>query len=130
MTNLKDRLNDYLDYLESGLSIIVLIGVVIYFANSLGTLTGLDWSSIDTFYFFVNYILALVVGIELAKLMITHDVFAITNLLTFVVARKMLKPDLGANEILWGVLSFSILFGLNYVGKSVIKNKQALKSNN
>lgn len=123
--NIKEKLSASLDFLESGMSILVLFGLIMYLVNSFGSLRGLDWANIETFYFFINYILALVVGIELAKLMITHDIFAITNLLTFVVARKLLKPDLGALEILLGILAFALLFVLNYFGKYII-NKTSI----
>lgn len=131
---IKHQLNHYLDILESLLSIIVLIGVGAFLLGSLETFAKVNWSSIDTFYTFVNYILALVVGIELAKLMITHDVFAITNLLAFVVARKMLAPDTYAIDILWGVISFGILFVISLYGKdheldikNVLKQKPTKK---
>lgn len=125
---MKEKLNYYLNFLESLLAIVVLFGVGAYFVNSFTTINTLDWASIDSFYFFVNYVLALVVGIELAKLMITHDVYAITALLTFVVARKMLKPDLSSQEIFWGVVSFAILFCLNHWGTRLLKEKNQTKS--
>ncbi|MCA9750289.1 MAG: hypothetical protein KC414_14360, partial [Romboutsia sp.] len=87
--NIKETLSKYLDLMESGLSILVIFGLISYLVNSIEALYIFDWSDIETFYYFINYILALVVGIELAKLMITHDIFAITNLLTFVVAKKL-----------------------------------------
>lgn len=115
---MKKSINNVLDIFESLLSVVVVIGVVLFAVQSLNTFWSWDWGSINTFYSFINYLLAIVVGIEFAKLLITHDIYSIATLLNFVVARKLLTPDLTAIEMLYGIIAFAILFVLNIVGKS------------
>jgi hypothetical protein len=44
-----------------------------------------------------------VIAIELVRTLVTHDLRAILELLAFVVARKMLKPDLNVIDIVLSV---------------------------
>jgi len=39
-------------------------------------------------------VLLLVIGLELVRMLVTHSLSAVLELLAFVIARKMLKPDL------------------------------------
>ena len=43
---------------------------------------------------------------ELIRTLLTHDLVAILELLAFVVARRMLKPELATLDILLGVVAF------------------------
>jgi len=56
----------------------------------------------------------LVIAIELVRTLVTHDLRAILELLAFVVARKMLKPDLNVIDIVLSVLAFVALLAANY----------------
>jgi hypothetical protein len=58
-------------------------------------------------------VLLLVIGIELVRTLVTHELRAILELLAFVVARKMLKPDLAFLDILLSVLAFVALLAAN-----------------
>jgi hypothetical protein len=58
-------------------------------------------------------VLLLVIGVELVRTLVTHELRAILELLAFVVARKMLKPDLGVLDILLSVLAFVALLAAN-----------------
>jgi hypothetical protein len=55
-------------------------------------------------------VLLLVIGLELVRTLVTHDLRAILELLALVVARKMLKPDLAVMDIFLSVLAFVALF--------------------
>jgi len=68
---------------------------------------GMDWSSVETFYELIFRVLLLVISVELIRTLVTHDLMAILELLAFVVARKMLKPELTTIDILLGVASFA-----------------------
>jgi len=69
----------------------------------------MDWSAKETFYELIYRILLLVIGLELVRMLITHSLGAVLELLAFVIARKMLKPDLTAVDIILSVLAFVIL---------------------
>jgi hypothetical protein len=45
--------------------------------------------------------------VELIRTLVTHDLMAVLELLAFVVARKMLKPELATIDILLGVAAFA-----------------------
>src|SRR5262249_11115213 len=67
----------------------------------------------ETFYELIYRVLLLVIGVELVRTLVTHELRAILELLAFVVARKMLKPDLGVLDILLSVLAFVSLLAAN-----------------
>jgi len=85
--------------LEKAIATATLIAVVIYSIHSTRTLLAMDWSSTDTFYEFINRVLIAVIGIELVRMLVNHSIGAVLELLAFVIARKMLKPDLEALDI-------------------------------
>lgn len=69
----------------------------------------MSWGQTDTFYELIYRVLLLVIAIELVRTLVTHDLRAILELLAFVVARKMLKPDLNVIDIVLSVLAFVAL---------------------
>ena len=48
-------------------------------------------------------------AVELIRTLVTHDLGAVLELLAFVIARKLLKPDLTALDILLSVSAFVVL---------------------
>ena len=94
---------------ERILALAILIGIVAFACRSVVTLIGMDWGQNDTFYELVYRVLLLVIGLELVRTLITHELMAVLELLAFVVARKMLKPDLDVLDILLGVAAFVAL---------------------
>lgn len=117
----KALIKTILNYFESSLSVVVVLAVIAYVLSYLSNFHTYDWKMMETFYDFINFILLSVVGIEVAKLLITQDIYSISNLLTFVVARKMLKPDISAEELVFGVISFAVLF---FIHVKFIQKKQ------
>ena len=65
-------------------------------------LGGMAWSRTETFYELIYRVLLLVIGVELIRTLVTHDLSAVLELLAFVVARKMLKPELSTLGIVLG----------------------------
>ncbi|HMP89227.1 MAG TPA: hypothetical protein PJ991_03450 [Kiritimatiellia bacterium] len=92
---------------ERLLAVAIIIGVVIFGIVSILVLVDMDWRDSDTFYEMIYRVLLMVIAAELARLLVTHDLNAILELLAFVVARKMLKPDITSVDILLSVLAFS-----------------------
>jgi hypothetical protein len=74
----------------------------------------MDWGRIETLYELIYRVLVLVIALELVRTLVAHDLRAILELLAFVVARKMLKPDLGVLDILLCVIAFVALLAANY----------------
>jgi len=90
-------------------AVVVLFAVVISVVASLNIFIQFDWTSNKSFYDFIYRILLLVIGLELARLLITHNLQAVLELIAFVIARKTLKPDITSLDILLIVISFFLL---------------------
>src|SRR5262245_12746195 len=93
-------------WIEQLLALVILGGVLVFGLRSTQTLAAMDWRLTETFYELIYRVLLLVVGVELVRTLVTHELRAILELLAFVVARKMLKPDLS-------VLAFVALLAAN-----------------
>ena len=91
---------------EYALAVGILVGLVVYVVASIHVLASMDWKATTTFYEFLNRALLVLIGSELSRMMFSHDLPAILELLAFVIARKMVKPELTATDIAIGVLSF------------------------
>lgn len=94
---------------EKILAGIVIFGVVVYAIASTQALTEMNWSQNETFYQFIYRVLLLIIGLELARMLVTHSISAVLELLSFVIARKMLKPDLTSVDIILSVFAFVAL---------------------
>jgi hypothetical protein len=96
-------------WIERVLALVILGGVFVFGLRSAQTLAAMDWRLTETFYELIYRVLLLVIGVELVRTLITHDLRAILELLAFVVARKMLKPESATLDILLSVLAFVAL---------------------
>jgi hypothetical protein len=92
--------------IEKILALVVIASVLAYTIASIPLFFNLPWSHPDTFYQFIYRILQITIGLELARMLVTHSFLAILELLAFVVARKMLEPEIGTTEIFLGVIAF------------------------
>ena len=81
---------------------------------SAAELLSMDWRSSETFYDLMYRVLLMVIGVELARTLLTHDLGAILELLAFVVARKTLKPDVDAFDIFLCALAFVALLAARF----------------
>ena len=88
--------------LERLLAFGIFVGLIVFALTSINALMGMDWGHTETFYELIYRVLLLVIGVELIRTLLTHDLMAILELLAFVVARKMLKPELATLDFLWG----------------------------
>ena len=107
--NILQRYRLIVSFGERFLAVAILAGIIAFAGCSVWALARMDWTANETFYELVYRVLLLVIGLELVRTLITHELVAVLELLAFVVARKMLKPDLGVLEILIGVVAFVIL---------------------
>jgi hypothetical protein len=107
--DLPQRYGVLVKWFERALALLVLAGVVISAATGTAHLVRQDWTATETFYELIYRVLLLVIGLELARMLVTHSLVAVMELLAFVIARKMLKPDLTATDIALSVLAFVAL---------------------
>ncbi len=94
---------------ERFLAIIVFAGVLLMASSSVPVMINMDWSQTKTFYELIYRVLLAVIGLELIRMLITHELIAVLELLAFVIARKMLKPDLTSEDIALSVFAFVAL---------------------
>jgi len=103
-------------WLEKAVALVVILGVMVYLVKGGAALKGMDWSLTETFYEFIYRVLLLVIGLELVRMLVTHSLSAVLELLAFVIARKMLKPDLSALDVILVVTAFvTLLAGRRYL---------------
>lgn len=102
-------------FLESALALLVLGGVIYFGINGLSDFFTKDWSNIETFYQFISFILLLLVGVEIIRLMLSHSITTVLELMILIVARKMLDPNIDALGLLLSVIALSILVSINYL---------------
>lgn len=94
---------------ELALGVVVFVGIVIFAGQSLFALMAMDWSGTNAFYDLIYRVMLMVIGLEFIRMLITHDIVAVLELLAFVIARKMLRPDLVSTDIVLAVLGFVAL---------------------
>jgi hypothetical protein len=103
-------------WLEKLVALVVVAGVSVYVVKGGISLGGMDWSLTETFYEFIYRVLLLVIGLELVRMLLTHSLAAVLELLAFVIARKMLKPDLSSLDVILVVAAFvALLAGRRYL---------------
>jgi len=100
MNKIKTLFPDIIQIFEYFFAVILLFVVLIAIISSVGIFVQSDWSLNETFYDLIYRILLLVIGLELARLLITHNLQSVIELIAFVIARKTLKPDVSSVEIL------------------------------
>lgn len=103
-------------WLEKVIALVVLVGVLVAAVKGGIALAGMDWAESDTFYELIYRVLLLVIGLELVRMLVTHSLAAVLELLAFVIARKMLKPELTSVDIILSVAAFAaLLAGRKYL---------------
>lgn len=100
--------------MEKFVALAVVAGVVAYALYSVAVMAGMDWSLTETYYELINRVLAIIIGLELVRMLVSHSIASVLELLAFVIARKMLKPDLGSVDIMAGVLAFVALMAARH----------------
>lgn len=101
-------------FMEKLVALAVIAGVIAYSLYSAGVMAGMDWSVTETYYELINRVLAIIIGLELVRMLVSHSIASVLELLAFVIARKMLKPDLGSVDIMAGVLAFVALMAARH----------------
>lgn len=92
---------------ERVIALALLLGVIAFFLATLRMAPHLDWKSLATFHEMGQRVLLLTIGLELVRTLISHELASIINLLSFVIARRMLEPQNPFWEIPLGVAAFA-----------------------
>lgn len=106
----RDRLLRYISGIEKGVAVVVLFATAIYAAHIFPYLFTLDWRESATYFIVLEYILHIIIGVELARLLIDYSLETLVELLAFIFARKILLPDGTSVDLLLSVISIMFLF--------------------
>jgi len=109
MDKISKLLGICIELFEYLFAMVVLFAVILSVVASAQIFIQFDWTNNKAFYDFIYRVLLLVIGLELSRLLITHNLQAVLELIAFVIARKTLKPDITSLDILLIVLSFFLL---------------------
>ncbi len=70
---------------------------------------GLDWTAMATLHEIGQRVLLITIGMELVRTLISHELASLVNLLSFVIARRMLESQTPFWEVPMGVAAFAAL---------------------
>lgn len=96
---------------ERTLALAVVVAVLAFAVGAAREVAGGDWGDADSFARAIGSALLVGIGLELARLLVTHELVAVLELMAFALARKVLTPGLGAVEMLVIVVAFVVLVG-------------------
>ncbi len=112
---LQNKLNTFIRIIEVVLALAVVFSVLVSVAMSVPEFIRADWTTNTAFYDLIYRSLLLAIGLELARMLITHDLRSVLELIAFVIARKTLKPDVTSTDIILIVTSFLFLMISKYI---------------
>lgn len=112
-TKSREAIHKVVKYIETALAFFVILAVLFFAFNNLQMFIGADWNSKDTFYELIYRVLLVTIGLEMARMLVIHNFLSILELLAFVVARKMLKPDETMMDVILGVTAFVMILAAN-----------------
>ena len=95
--------------IEGIFSWFIILGTLVFAIDSGRYFIMVDWFDPATFGEFINRALLIVIGLELARMLRVHSLVSVLELLAFVIARKLLVPELSMTETVLGVLGFCVL---------------------
>lgn len=111
--NLGERISsinqELVGWCERIISLALLVGVLCFFLATMRVALGLDWSAMATLHEIGQRVLLMTIGLELVRTLISHELSSLVNLLSFVIARRMLEPETAFWEVPLGVAAFAAL---------------------
>ena len=107
---------------ERVIALALLVAVICFFLATLRTALGVDWNSMTTLHELGQRVLLMTIVLELVRTLISHELASLVNLLSFVIARRMLEPQTAFWAVPPGVGAFAILMAtrrylLNGIGQ-------------
>lgn len=75
----------------------------------------MDWSRMTVMYEFISYILLILLGLEVARLILVHSISVVMELMLLIIARKMLYPDITALDLLFCAIAFVLVVAVYYL---------------
>lgn len=124
LNKIRDRIGEYIIWIEMILAILIIVTVILsikdLFILCMTTFKTEALSSYDILQGFLSHTLLLVVGLELALMLISHSTDKVLEVVLYAIARKMLISSTNMTDILFGVIALALIFFVNkYLHDSV-----------
>jgi hypothetical protein len=100
-----------------------MIGALCFFLSTVRMAWDLNWNSMATLHEIGQRVLLITIIMELVRTLISHELASLVNLMSFVIARRMLEPQTEFWEVPLGVASFAALMATKkYLFKGEVKD--------
>lgn len=124
LNKIRERIGEYIIWIEMILAILIVVTVILsikdLFVLCMTTFKTEAISSYDILQGFLSHTLLLVVGLELALMLISHSTGKVLEVVLYAIARKMLISSTNMTDILFGVIALALIFFVNkYLHDSV-----------
>lgn len=100
---------------EMVLAMVVFVGVAYFSVVTLSAFWYRDWTNVTTIHDFIGTVLIILLGFEVVRLILVHNIAVVLELMLLVIARKMLSPDIGALDLVYCAGAFAIMVGVYYL---------------
>lgn len=107
--------NKIISITEIILSLLVFVGTINFGVKGTARFLSLDWSLNPTFYQFISFVLLVLVGLELIRLILSHNISTVLELMILIIARKTLDPNIDSTGIFLSMISLGIVVIINYL---------------
>lgn len=104
-----------LEIVEIVLAGVIMCAVAYYSFQGASNFLFMDWSRMSVMYEFISYILLILLGLEVARLILVHSITVVMELMLLIIARKMLYPDITALDLLFCAVAFVLVVGTYYL---------------
>ena len=97
------------EWYERIIALALLLGVACFFLATMRIAFELDWGAMATLHEIGQRVLLITIALEIVRTLISHELSSLVNLLSFVIARRMLEPQTAFWEVPLGVAAFAAL---------------------
>ena len=104
-----------LEIMEVVLAIAVFCAVAYFSFHAAQGFLSKEWSSMSVMYEFISFILLILLGLEVTRLILVHSITVVMELMLLIIARKMLYPDITALDLLFCAVAFVLVIGIYYL---------------
>ena len=104
-----------LEIMEVVLAIAVFCAVAYFSFHAAQSFLLKDWSNMSVMYEFISFILLILLGLEVTRLILVHSITVVMELMLLIIARKMLYPDITALDLLFCAVAFVLVIGIYYL---------------
>jgi len=107
-------------WFERLLAIFIFFGLILFIVSYAQKFLNSNWQDIGTYEHMVHVVLSMIIGLEAVRLLTTHSLESVLELLAFVVARKALEPNATSVDLVLVVAAFTVLIAGRYTLRCLI----------